>query len=130
MEEQEETVEISYLRTYNSCPLVRLFASIKELIMYKFVKSGYKGDFDQSGEVILASCEVTKGKKYKTVNIEFTHQMISVEIVLTGGESISIKNKSLFPNSEQGIENCEELIGEKIDSVIDVLKIKLPEVFS
>lgn len=129
MSKQEE-IEIDYDDVEDPNYQIKLINSVKELIMHKFKKAGYSGNFWQNGENIKASCSVRKGNRGKRLFIEFNHDMISVEI-LSGymdERKVKIKHKHLI-RPESNNKDIEKLVGNRIDEIIEVLVVEIPEIF-
>lgn len=131
MEKEDISTEIDYMEDDSPYESVKLIYSVKELIMHKFEKAGYKGAFKQSGESAQFWFSVTVGNRIKKGLIFFTHNDIHVDITGENNDrTITIKHNRLLPYYANQLEQSEEIVGAKIDSIINLLKIEFPEIFA
>jgi len=131
MATKDSSIEIDYMEDDSPYESLKLIASVKELIAHKFEKAGYKGAFKQSGESVNFLFSVTIKRQTKKAIVFFTHNDIHVDIVdYDGDRKITIKHNRLLPNYASQLEHAEEIVGGKIDSIINILKIEFPEIFS
>lgn len=131
MEEEKVSAEINYMEDDSPYESVKLIYSVKELIMHKFEKAGYKGAFKQSGESSQFWFSISRGRVIKKALVFFTHNDIHVDITGENNDrAITIKHNRLLPYYANQLEQAEEIVGAKIDSIINLLKIEFPEIFS